>query len=134
MDTSYEDLLKKAKSNLPKKQSGGRFEIPRPLVQQSGKQTYIRNFSDIAKTLRREPKQIAKYLFKELAIPGAIKGNELVLQAKINSFMIEQRLRDYVKEFVICHECEKPDTNIIEENGITFIKCEACGARRSFRG
>ncbi|MBI4170055.1 MAG: translation initiation factor IF-2 subunit beta, partial [Candidatus Aenigmarchaeota archaeon] len=58
--------------------------------------------------------------------------NELVLQGKINFSMIDQRLRDYVKEFVLCHECDKPDTAIVEEKGIAFIKCEACGARRSF--
>ena len=127
-------MLKRARSNLPKKKTAERFEIPKPYVQQSGKQTYIRNFSEIAKTLRREPKQIAKYLVKALAIPGTIVGNELVLQAKVNFSMIDQRIRDYVKEFVLCHECDKPDTNVIEEKGISFIKCEACGARRSFSG
>jgi translation initiation factor 2 subunit 2 len=130
----YEEMLKRARSNLPQKKQAERFEIPKPSVQQSGKQTYIRNFGDIAKQLRREPKQIAKYLFKALAIPGTIKGNELVLQAKIGFFMIDTRIHDYVKEFVLCHECEKPDTNIVVEKGISFIKCEACGARRSFRG
>ena len=73
-------------------------------------------------------------MFKALAIPGAVRGNELVLQAKIGFTMIDTRIRDYVKEFVLCHECEKPDTNIVEEKGFFFIKCEACGARRSFRG
>jgi len=134
MAMEYEELLKRAKSNLPKQSSGSRFEIPRAIVQSSGKQTYIRNFGDIARTLRREPKQIAKYLFKELAIPGVLKGGELVLQAKIGTSMIEQRIKDYVTDFVLCNECGKPDTNIISEQGISFIKCEACGARRSFRG
>lgn len=128
----YDQLLKRAKSNLPQRKQGERFEIPRPVVQQVGRQTYIRNFSEIAKILRREPRRIAKYMFKELAVPGAVSGNELVLQGKINFSMIDQRLRDYVKGFVLCHECDKPDTTIIEEKGIAFIKCEACGARRSF--
>ena len=129
----YDELLNRAQSNLPQKKTEGRFEIPSAIVQQSGKQTIIKNFADMAKTLRREPKHIAKYLFKELAIPGSQKGNELVLQAKINSSMINQRIRDYVKDFVLCTECGKPDTNITEEKGIYFVKCEACGARRSFR-
>lgn len=130
----YEQLLKRAQANLPQKKQTERFEMPKPVVSQSGRQTTIRNFADIAKTLRREPKQISKYLFKELAIPGTLKGGELVLQAKINYSMIEQRINDYVKELVLCHECGKPDTNVMEEKGISFIKCEACGARRSFRG
>lgn len=129
----YEELLKRAKANLPEYNSSARFEIPKPVAHQSGRQTFIRNFLDIAKTLRREPKHIAKYLSKELATPGVLKGSELVLQAKISAYMIEQRINDYVKDFVLCHECGKPDTNIIEEKQFSFIKCEACGARRSFR-
>ncbi len=127
-------MLKKARSNLPAHTGAERFEVPKPQVQQSGKLTYIRNFTDIAKTLRREPKHIAKYMFKSLAVPGVVKGNELVLQGKIGYSMLEQRIGDYVKEYVLCHECDKPDTNIIEEKGIFIIKCEACGARRTFSG
>lgn len=133
METDYEKLLKRAQANLPQRPQAGRFEVPAPVVQQSGKQTCVRNFAEIAGTLRREPKHIAKYLFKELAIPGALKGGELVLQAKAGYSMIDRRIKDYVKEYVLCHECGKPDTNIVEEGGIAFIKCEACGARRSFR-
>ena len=131
---NYEELLKKAQSNLPQKKQAERFEMPKPVVSQSGRQTSIKNLGDIAKILRREPKQIAKYLFKELAIPGTLKNGELVLQAKINFSMIDQRIRDYVKDCVLCNECGKPDTNVIEDKGISFIKCEACGARRTFRG
>ena len=130
----YREMLKRAKANLPQHSGAERFEVPKPQVQQTGKLTYVRNFSDIAKTLRREPKHIAKYLFKSLAVPGMVKGSELVLQGKIGYYMLEQRISDYVKEFVLCHECGKPDTNITKEKGISFLKCEACGARRSFSG
>ncbi len=134
MELSYDELLKRAQSNLPQRAAESRFEVPKPVVQQSGKQTIIRNFSEMAKLLRREPRQMAKYLFKELAVPGSMNGGELVLQAKIGFSMIDQRIRDYVKDCVLCHECGKPDTSIFVERGISFIKCEACGARRTSRG
>jgi translation initiation factor 2 subunit 2 len=113
----YKEMLKKARSNLPQYTGAERFEVPKPQVHQSGKLTYIRNFSDMARTLRREPKQIAKYLFKSLAVPGMVKGSELILQGKVGYSMLEQRIQDYVKEFVLCHECGKPDTNISEDSG-----------------
>ena len=129
---NYEDMLKKAVQNLPSK-SESRFEIPAAVVQIGKKQTIIKNFIDISKTLRREPSDIAKYLFKELAVPGAVSGGELFLQAKVPTMLVNQRIREYVKDFVICKECGKPDTALQKIDNYTFIKCEACGAKRPAR-
>jgi len=35
-----------------------------------------------------------------------------------------------MKLYVLCSECKKPDTILIKENRMTFVKCEACGARK----
>lgn len=126
---NYEELLKKARQGLPVR-SESRFEIPQAVVVAGKKQTTIRNFLEIARTLRREPQGMAKYLFKELAVPGSIKGGELLLQSKLSSSLVNQRIREYVKDFVICKECGKPDTAVQKMDNYTFIKCEACGAKR----
>lgn len=129
----YEDLLKKAKKNLPQSIETSRFEIPRASVQVTGRLTYVKNFAEICKTLRRDPKHVAKYLFKELAVPGNATVAELILQGKFSAAMINKRIEDYVKEFVLCHECKRPDTNMVKIDKISFIKCEACGAKRAMQ-
>ena len=35
----------------------------------------------------------------------------------------------YAKEFVICKECGKPDTQIEKEDRLSFLHCLACGAK-----
>ena len=130
-DENYIDLLKRAKKDIPM-HSGERFEVPKAIVS-AGKQTAIKNFSDMAKTLRRDGKHMAKFLFKELAIPGSIHGNELYLQGRISQSLIDQRINEYVKEFVICNECGKPDTGLQRIDKVDVLRCEACGARRSVR-
>ncbi|HLD84975.1 MAG TPA: translation initiation factor IF-2 subunit beta [archaeon] len=132
-EQQYLELLKKGKSNLPEIKAAARFEIPRVSVMTTKRQVFVRSFIDLAKALRREPKHVARYLFKELAMPGAIQGNELIMQGKSSEGMVNRRIEDYVKEFVICEECKKPDTNIAKEGGVDILKCEACGARRSLR-
>jgi len=127
----YEELLKKAKEGLPKTETT-RFEIP-PLEIVCGKQTSIRNFVEVVKMLRREPKDVAKYLFKQLAIPGEIRGKELLLQGKISPHLIEQRFKDYLNIYVFCSECKKPDTTLTKSDNIITIKCEACGARKTMK-
>ena len=131
---NYEELLKRAKQNLPQTKSEGRFEMPVANASIVKRTTVIRNFADIAKALRRQPEHIAKFLFKELALPGVFDGSTLVLQGKVAPSVVNQRLKDYASEYVLCKECGKPDTQITKEGGITAIKCEACGARRTFKG
>lgn len=128
-EETYLEQLRRAKSELPQAAAAERWELPRASVQISGKHTAIRNFSEIAKAIRRDPQHIAKYLFKELAVPGSA-GDTLELQGKFNSEQINRRLEDYVKEFVICSECGKPDTQLVKQDRLWFLKCEACGAKR----
>ncbi len=128
----YKALLQRARNSLPaEKSSGERFEIPLASVQ-TGKQTIVRNFSELAKTLRRSEKHLAKFLFKELAVPGSMRNGELVFQGKVYASLINQRIAEYVKQYIICNECGKPDTTM-QENKITTIKCEACGAKRTMK-
>lgn len=128
---NYQELLKRAKQNLPMTQSESRFEVPAASIAALKRATVIKNFSDVAKAVRRDPKHLAKFMFKELAVPGAISGNELVLNGKVSSSIINQRLQEYIKEYVICKECKKPDTTLVISEGIAMMKCEACGARKT---
>ncbi|MBI2578241.1 MAG: translation initiation factor IF-2 subunit beta [Candidatus Aenigmarchaeota archaeon] len=133
LDMDYKELLKKARANLPVKKGDARFEMPRASVLITGRLTTVKNFSDLAKILRRDAKHVSKYLFKELAVPGDIKGGELVLQGKFSSSVINGKIENYAEEFVYCHECGKPDTVVVKTDRIEQIKCEACGARRPAR-
>ncbi len=128
-DENYIELLRRAKMSLPKSVAIERWELPRANVQISGKRTTVRNFSEIAKTIRRDPQHIAKYIFKELAVPGSV-GEALELQGKFTSEQINRRIEDYVKEFVLCSECGKPDTQLVKQERLWSMKCEACGAKR----
>ena len=128
----YADMLKRAREKMPKAENKERLEIPLADVA-TGKQTSIKNFSEIAKALRRDPKHLSKFLFKELAAPGSTRGTELLLQGKFYPGPIKQKIEEYAKEYVFCQECGKPDTNMVEEGKIVTIKCEACGARKTGR-
>jgi translation initiation factor 2 subunit 2 len=46
---------------------------------------------------------------------------------------INEKIEAYAKEFVICSECKKPDTELTKENRLMFIKCLACGAKKTVR-
>ena len=132
---TYEDLLKKAKSSLPEvKVTSGRFEIPKVLGHLQGNKTIISNFTAIIKTFNRDQAHLLKYLLKELATPGNIDGPRLILGRKIPASLINEKIKQYAEEFVLCHTCKKPDTILTKEERITTIKCTACGAKHPVRG
>jgi len=127
----YLSLLERAKENLPETiEKHERFTVPEPDVFQEGKQTIIRNFMDIAEALRRDPEHLLHYLLRELGAPGVIDGRRAVLKAKINPAQITDRIMNYTDIWVLCSECERPDTRIVKEGRILMLECEACGARR----
>ena len=132
---TYEKLLESALERMPKKlHERERFQIPEAITEIQGNKTLIRNFGDIATTLRREPTHLAKYLFKELATPGNIQGSALILQRKLTSEFIQEKINSYVKDFVYCKVCGEPDTKFVKEGRITFIQCDACGGRSPYKG
>lgn len=70
---------------------------------------------------------------RELAAPGQIEGDRLILNRKLNSQRINDKIEEYAKEFVICPQCKKPDTELIKDKDFLFIHCLACGAKHSVR-
>lgn len=126
----YEKLLEKAYKEVKViSSSSDRFEIPKVKGQVQGKNTIITNIEEISSKLRRPVEDIAKFLQKELAAAGKIESNRLILNSKINSIKVNEKLELYTKLFVICPVCKKPDTEVLSEKGIKVKHCLACGAK-----
>lgn len=134
MQNNYENLLNKAIEKLPKKQeSKDRFVVPETIVEVSGSRTTLKNFIDVANKLRREQQHLSKFLSKELATAGSIQGGGLVFQGNIRREILQKKIEDYIKEFIYCKECKEPDTKLLKEGRVTFMICEACGAKHPVR-
>ncbi len=132
--TDYEKLLEEAyKKTKQVETSSSRFEIPKIEGHFEGKKTILANFFQIASHIRRKPEHFQKFLLRELATSGQIEGERLVLNNKIPSAKVNSKIEEYVKEFVLCKECKKPDTELIKEDRLTFVHCLACGAKHSVR-
>jgi len=130
----YEKLLEQTYRQVKPLKHSERFEIPKIQGHLEGTKTILTNLPQITNYLRRDINHLLKFLLKELATSGSIKQNRVILQRKISSEKINEKIQDYVKEFVLCKECKKPDSEIIKEKGFSFVHCLACGAKHSIRG
>lgn len=131
-DYDYDKLLEQARKQLPKTVlNQERFEIPHVKSMIIGSKTEFINFAEAAGIIRRKPEEILKFLSRELASFGEIDNRKVVFKGKFGNTMLNDKFRKYVSEFVLCKECGKPDTAVLREGRQRFLKCEACGAKRT---
>lgn len=134
MVKDYAALLKRAYKDLPENvEHEDRFEVPKVTGHVQGNKTIVNNFYQISTVLRRTPEHLLKYILKELATPGELKKNGVIIGAKIPASRINEKIEKYVQKYVLCKECKKPDTKLTKESGFVFMKCMACGAKNTVR-
>ena len=134
MSFDYETLLKRARSQIPEigaKQE--RLEIPRLHHSVIGMRTIIHNFKEVAEALGRDPMHLLKYLSGEMATAATMQESRAIFQGKFGQETFQRLMQRYVESFIICPICKRPDTKIVKEKRLSFLVCEACGAKSSIK-
>jgi translation initiation factor 2 subunit 2 len=127
----YHDQLDRALSDTPEIEGDSeRFSVPSPDVRQEGNVTVYENFQKTVDRLDREEDHVLKELQNELGTSAHIDESG---RARLTGSFDEQRVADaideYTETFVLCSECNLPDTKLVREQGAILLRCEACGAR-----
>lgn len=124
----YLQLLKRAKEHLPEVETKtGRFEVPKVKGHVEGNKTIIVNVFSILDAIAREPDHLLKFLQRELATPAHFEEKRLVFGRKLSSALINEKVKQYVDQYVLCSECQKPDTKLLDEEEKVVKRCMACG-------
>jgi len=128
----YEELVKRAGDKISDELvSESRFKVPKAQIFIQGKHTIIKNFCEISSYLSRDKNHFLKFLLKELAAPGEIDGTSAKILGKFRDEKINEKIKLYIKNFVTCTICGKPDTKIVKKGNLYKMKCEACGSERA---
>jgi len=134
--TVYEKLLKRIDGERSKNSAeiDCRFELPPVDVMWEGQKTYLRNFVEYSKIMRRDPAKLLQYLSKEFAVPAERIGDTAMFIGKRDPDDFTRLLKIYVNDYIRCLTCQSPDTRIEKEKRIHFLICEACGAKSTIKG
>jgi len=134
MKYDYEDLLKRARSQIPEIVSKReRLELPRIGLSIIGMRTMVYNFKEVAETLNRNPRHLLKFLTREMATAATMQEARVIFQGKFSRETLKRLVQRYMESFLICPVCKRPDTKIVKEKRLSFLVCEACGAKSSVR-
>lgn len=130
----YELMLDRALEKIPEGMSeAGRFNLPEPSVLSEGRTSILENFSVIADYINRDIDHLMKFLLRELGTAGKTEGGRAVFQGRFSKADISNHLENYLSEYVLCSECNKPDTHLTKSGRVLMLKCDACGAHRPVR-
>ncbi|XP_046469646.1 eukaryotic translation initiation factor 2 subunit 2 isoform X1 [Neodiprion pinetum] len=138
-DYTYDELLARVfeimREKNPDMVAGKKQKFvmrPPQVVRIGTKKTSFANFTEICKTLHRQPKHLLDFLLAELGTSGSVDGNsQLIIKGRFQQKQIENVLRRYIKEYVTCHTCRSPDTILQKDTRLFFLQCESCGSRCS---
>jgi len=134
MKYDYEELLKRVRSQIPETASKReRLELPPLRLSIIGMRTIITNFKEVADVLDRDPQHLLKFLTREMATAATFHESRAIFQGKFRRDTFQRLLQRYMESFVVCPVCKRPDTKIVKEKRLSFLVCNACGARSSIK-
>jgi len=112
-----------------------RYKMPKIIAKVEGKgngiKTVIVNMVDVAKALARPPAYPTKFFGCELGAQTQIdkKNDRYIVNGSHNSDKLQEILDGFVEKFVLCEECDNPETAFLvqpKKEKITST-CSACG-------
>jgi len=133
-DLDYKKLLKRVLDDTSNKRVvEDRFKLPKAEIFYEGNTTVIKNFDKVSDAVNRDADLILKFLLGGVGTAGEIDGGRVVFQGKIPAKHIQDKLKEYIDTYVMCSECNRPDTHLVKQGRTILIRCDACGAFRSVR-
>jgi translation initiation factor 2 subunit 2 len=133
-DPDYRKLLKNVlEDTSAKRVVEDRFKLPKIEIFYEGNTTVIKNFDKISDAVNRDPQLILKFLLGGVGTAGDMEGGRVVFQGKILAKQIQDKLKEYIDTYVMCSECNRPDTHLVKQGRNLLIRCDACGAFRSVK-
>ena len=129
-DDKYKNMLDRLYMSLPSHEmkETSRMEIPKVDSIMQGQKTLFRNFSQIIKLINRDESKLSKFITKDLAAAGTIIEGKLILNGSFTTEKLQKSLDAYLKEYLYCKQCGRPDTKFETHSGVKMLKCTACGA------
>ncbi|CAH1262702.1 eukaryotic translation initiation factor 5-like [Branchiostoma lanceolatum] len=112
-----------------------RYKMPRIIAKVEGKgngiKTVIPNMTEVAKALSRPATYTTKFFGCELGAQTQldVKNDRYIVNGAHDAAKLQDLLDIFIKKFVLCQECDNPETNlkVFVKKGVIAQHCIACG-------
>jgi len=110
-----------------------RYKMPRLQAKVEGKgngiKTVVVNMVAIATALDRPPTYVTKYFGCELGAQTQwdIKNERYIVNGSHDAAKMQDMLDGFIKKFVLCEQCDNPETVLKIKKNMIGASCKACG-------
>ncbi|XP_071832743.1 eukaryotic translation initiation factor 5-like [Apostichopus japonicus] len=110
-----------------------RYKMPRLIAKVEGSgngiKTVISNMADIGKALTRPPTYPLKFFGCELGAQTQfdVKNDRYIVNGSHDSSKLQEILAAFIIKFVLCPDCDNPETDLKVKRGSIGQRCKACG-------
>lgn len=110
-----------------------RYKMPRLQAKVEGKgngiKTVIVNMVDVARALARPPTYVTKYFGCELGAQTQfdIKSERYIVNGCHEAGKLQDMLDGFIKKYVLCEQCDNPETVLKVKKNMIGASCKACG-------
>lgn len=97
----------------------------------NGIKTAIPNITDVALSLHRQPGEISKFFGTELGAQTRYspETDRAIVNGAHTDAVLQELIQRYIDKFVLCPNCNLPETEYKIKNDTVYHKCAACGAK-----
>lgn len=90
--------------------------------------TILDNFDTFCNELIFDPRLLIKIIGKILSCKSGInKNRQYYLQGQYDDTQIKEVTYEFIQNYLLCANCNKPEINLKYKNGKIKQKCKACG-------
>lgn len=110
-----------------------RYKMPRILAKVEGKgngiKTVLVNMVEVARALARPPTYVTKFFGCELGAQTQfdIKSERYIVNGCHEAVKLQDMLDGFIKKFVLCPQCDNPETVLKVKKNMIGASCKACG-------
>ncbi len=125
------DIYKLINSNPEIEKVQAKQAINIKVSQVGSRKTSFDNFIDICRILEREPEHVQEFLRLEfntqvnLSDPNG-DGKKLYISSKYQQHDVENIIKKYINEYVLCKNCKSRNTYLKKDKGLLFLCCKEC--------
>lgn len=135
----YEDLLARVHKIMENQNPniGDRKKYvmkPPQVVRVGSKKVGWVNFREICELMGRTMEHVQTFACAELGATANLAGDgQLILKGRFTESHLEKLLRKYITEYITCHMCKSPKTELSRDASTRLWKvaCQNCGADRN---
>ena len=97
----------------------------------NGIKTVIPNITDVGTSLHRSPAEVNKFFGTELGAQSrySAETDRAIVNGAHTDGTLQDLIKRYIDKFVLCPNCNLPETEYKIKNDTIFHKCMACGAK-----